>query len=1098
MATLASSTNDTLSLTGGTFAVSGAGTTFTANGPTTLATVNLTASGGGQMSFPSATSYTSGTTNDYSIQASGVGSVIDLSHLTSLTGSTSVWNVAITAATGGMVNLAGAITGNTSLAVSGSTSTMTFSTGASFTNTHFNVIGGATFTNPVGVRLTWGSTNTLAVSGTGSVFSNQGVLVATGNTTVTIDAAASFTNNGVLESANGGIVTINGNWTNTGVLTTTGGILAVRSSITNLNSGAIVGIPTGLITLGGSLLGNTTSAALFAPLAPLRIDGTGNVANPQLLEVMSHDLLAAPVGFTNNFLYQSIELGNNTRVRLVDQSDNAPGSDPEALYVNSIVIPAGTTLDLNHLRLYARAVQSDGAVVNGTIIQIADSGPIVLATPTSGQIDPVHPGQLDEWTLFGHAGRSITARINPGSSGAPAPLSPYLSWANVQILDPQNNPLGPANGVNSASPGAIVTLNNILLPTDGTYKIRVRASTDHTASTGNYLVGIWDSTPNVQTLPLSQNVSGTIATPFSLDQWNFSATAGQQVQFHVNGSSGGGLGFSLTGPGGYTAFTDLGGDSPLTNLPSSGAYTLNAYTLNGASGSYNVVLRQTSVTVLPLENTYNGSLAGSGQAQLFIVPVTTTDPLSFILTDPNPADHTELYVRFGSAPTRQTYDYGVTGAGASHSLLVSSANAGMWYVLVFSESVPSAPSPFTLRAISYPVVLTASSSSRGSASTATTLTLTGAGFNAGSQVRLVSSGGGSYPANSATTDLPTQITATFNAGSVPAGTYSITVTQPGGASAQLPGAFTMVQGGQAVLSAHIEVPDQIGYHIATTLYVDYSNIGDAAMPAPLLIFSATQNGRAGAFLTMDAALQTQGFWTSAIPAGYAHSVQILASGATPGVLEPGESIRVPVYYGGWQAPHDLSYSVINFSLGSVRADDPTPVDWASMESSLQPTGIPIAPWHIMYSNLAAQMGGTSGGYVQLLNSQASYLGRLGEHVTDVSRLWSFAVAQAGNVWPAPALGSTVDDSLPVPGTLPLSFSRTFNQSILDRFQSGPLGLGWSTPWQEALTVASDGTVTVTNGTGRDRSINPIAASRAGISRSQGILQPSHRSAAATT
>ena len=40
--------------------------------------------------------------------------------------------------------------------------------------------------------------------------------------------------------------------------------------------------------------------------------------------------------------------------------------------------------------------------------------------------------------------------------------------------------------------------------------------------------------------------------------------------------------------------------------------------------------------------------------------------------------------------------------------------------------------------------------------------------------------------------------------------------------------------------------------------------------------------------------------------------------------------------------------------------------------------------------------GTWGGYVQLLDKEATYLGQLGEDVTDVNSLWGFAVQQAAN------------------------------------------------------------------------------------------------------
>ena len=125
-------------------------------------------------------------------------------------------------------------------------------------------------------------------------------------------------------------------------------------------------------------------------------------ARTAMLEVMSQDLDANAAGFIRNFVYGTLALGNNTYVRLVDLADNAPGTGPEALYVNSIIVPSGTTLDLNGLHVYARASQISGTVVGNSISQIPDSGPIALATPTSGAI--AVPGELDEWTFFGRAG----------------------------------------------------------------------------------------------------------------------------------------------------------------------------------------------------------------------------------------------------------------------------------------------------------------------------------------------------------------------------------------------------------------------------------------------------------------------------------------------------------------------------------------------------------------------------------------------------------------------------------------------------------------------------------------------------------------------
>jgi RHS repeat-associated protein len=727
-----------------------------------------------------------------------------------------------------------------------------------------------------------------------------------------------------------------------------------------------------------------------------------------------------------------------------------------------VIIPAGCTLNLNGLNLYARAVQMAGTVLNGTINQLPNAGALTLNTPTPGDLST--PGELDEWTFFGQAGRTISILVNPGPNGAPAAISPQLEWVNVVLLDSSNNVL--ASG-SDTSAGGMVSLSNIVLPADGTYKIHVNAAAVQISSTGNYIVSAWDVTPNIQTLNVGTQSTGDIATPFALDEWNFSGLAGQQIQFELAATSASGLVYSLTGPGGYVAFQNITGSSNLIDLPASGNYTLTVYGVNGATGAYSFQIAQTSVTPLTSGVVYSGTWAGSGQAQLFSIPVTGNNPLSLVLNDSNSADHTEIYARFGSPPTRQTFDYGMNGSGASHSLLVPSATAGTWYVLVYGESIPSSSGNYTLQATSSEVVLLGTPTTQSAANVNTTLTLNGAGFNSGSKVTLVSSTGAVFNASTSTTDLPTQITATFTAGTLPAGTYTVVVTQADGSSASLPSALTIATSGTPNLVTSLTVPNPMTRHIALVMYVNYANTGNAPMPAPLLILNATNPlGQSGALMTLNPALQTSGFWTSATPAGYSQSVQILASGSTPGILQPGESMSVPVYYGGWLTTQwDFSDNTLNFSLTTLKADDTTQLNWASEEASLQPPAVSGTAWQVVYSSLISETGTTSGGFVQLLDNEATYLSQLGENITDVGTLWNFAVSQAKNIWPTPTLGAGVDDSLPVSGAIPLALDRDFNQSIPGRFQSGPLGFGWFTSWQQSLTIGADGSITLTTGNG---------------------------------
>src|SRR5262249_53486661 len=229
--------------------------------------------------------------------------------------------------------------------------------------------------------------------------------------------------------------------------------------------------------------------------------------------------------------------------------------------------------------------------------------------------------------------------------------------------------------------------------------------------------------------------------------------------------------------------------------------------------------------------------------------------------------------------------------------------------------------------------------------------------------------------------------------------------------------------------------------------------------------------------TLDQSIVVQGFWTSAVPDGFSHTIQILASGSTPGVVQPGESVRVPVYYAGWQQPWDFTYPPINFNLSVLKLDDTRTVDWNPLKDGLRPPGITAQAWDPIFANLVASLGNTWGGYVSMLAANASYLGRLGENVTDVSRLWNFQVQQAIGFSTILNLGAAVDAQVTQPG-LPLTFGRFFTPSLIGRHQLGVLGWGWtwSGGWQRTSSVAADGTVTIADTDGSQRRFQPDSRS----------------------
>ena len=87
------------------------------------------------------------------------------------------------------------------------------------------------------------------------------------------------------------------------------------------------------------------------------------------LEIGGHNYGATSQGFDGNFHLTGLSLdGADTYLNLADALDNGHRSSPEALYVDYLNVPGGTTLNLNSLWLYTYnpETQEIMAVSNGT------------------------------------------------------------------------------------------------------------------------------------------------------------------------------------------------------------------------------------------------------------------------------------------------------------------------------------------------------------------------------------------------------------------------------------------------------------------------------------------------------------------------------------------------------------------------------------------------------------------------------------------------------------------------------------------------------------------------------------------------------------
>ncbi|MFO0957423.1 MAG: RHS repeat-associated core domain-containing protein [Isosphaeraceae bacterium] len=513
----------------------------------------------------------------------------------------------------------------------------------------------------------------------------------------------------------------------------------------------------------------------------------------------------------------------------------------------------------------------------------------------------------------------------------------------------------------------------------------------------------------------------------------------------------------------------------------------------------------------------NGTLTPADRADYFAIHVNGGDNLGLVLDGLAASGVNELYASFEAIPTRLSYDYrSVTDETFFNRLdqqiaFTGPPGGGTLYILVYGDQI-NGQSPYTLAATTGSFVVTSITPDRstnrppepanGTARpigriVPTTVSITGAGFNDATRVDFIGTGGVVFPATSTRLVSSTILALDLDVTTWPAGVYGVRITK-GTTAFTKPGAFTVVAGGKAQLETSMIVPEGIAStaRAPQTLWIEYRNTGNAPMPAPLLKVSAIST--ANARITADRSLAYPFSGYENLSPAVTDTVQLMAigSGGTPGILQPGDSGRIPVYYFGLDT---FGHFNVTFSLSSLTADD---VSWSRTTTSsarverppgsgnwviitttttvgedwhvnwtgaaTQPESIAPDAWNAVASNLNAMIGTEWGDYVVALADDANALHALGQDTRDVGTLYGFEVAQASaSLNPVSYLAGSVDESVPTPG-LPLSFSRVFGQPITSRYKLGSLGRGWSTNWDVRAEVQSNGDVVLRGPGGVDR------------------------------
>ena len=246
-----------------------------------------------------------------------------------------------------------------------------------------------------------GSNGTYNLSGTSQLSASYEIIGCYGTGTFTqIDGAKMITGNiylGCFSGSEGTYNIFNGSlstagfyvgWVGSGTLNITGSEahITISDLLRFSPDSMFTAVPGSTIHMTGSAFENeNTDPSDLAGLANLALIFEGGSGDIDPFEVAGEDVGAILAGFDTNFALGTLQLGGDTgigQLQLVDLFDNRPDwTGDEALYVDKLILGAGSTLDLNSLNLYYETFTDLGGTVllnGGSMTEVPEPATLSL------------------------------------------------------------------------------------------------------------------------------------------------------------------------------------------------------------------------------------------------------------------------------------------------------------------------------------------------------------------------------------------------------------------------------------------------------------------------------------------------------------------------------------------------------------------------------------------------------------------------------------------------------------------------------------------------------------------------------------------------
>ena len=197
----------------------------------------------------------------------------------------------------------------------------------------------------------------------------------------------------------------------------------IRKDLTLGAKASLSVVPGTKIILGHDAAATTAARFDNYCLQPSNVVGLSNLelvlqGGPSLthtMEVAGWDMGADEAGFVGNFKLAALQVGYGTtpaNVRLVDTNNNGNqvSGKAEALYVDALRLTAGSSLDLNGLKLYCHSFcNAGGTILGGQPVQVGSTQ--IIDLDCDGDVD------ADDLTVFEACATGPAIPYLPGCAG---------------------------------------------------------------------------------------------------------------------------------------------------------------------------------------------------------------------------------------------------------------------------------------------------------------------------------------------------------------------------------------------------------------------------------------------------------------------------------------------------------------------------------------------------------------------------------------------------------------------------------------------------------------------------------------------------------